>query len=243
MFNNQNNKKMKEKENGQNTDNPVILMNTLFTGTHVDEGNIGGEIINFYRSDNKNFYVYVRPHGTLHGDGRWDERIKTVVFIHTLGDGKFAILGKAVGLTQVVPPKTAHPRDSKIGKNVQIANCQSQYIQKNGVAYGGVSLEKLVEWAEYPVTFKARAIYRASKDLQLSSKIDLTSGKITNQSGKYYIEQSVNPTDFQTIEDIINDPNNWEIEPVGYVDTLKYTDIETFEDSDRRFIDKVIKNK
>ncbi len=232
MFNNQNNKKMKD----------VILMNTLFTGSHVVQ-NIGGEIINFYRSDNDNFYVYVRPYGTLRGDGCWDDRIRTIVFIHTCGNGEFEILGKAVGLEQIVPNKTTHSHDSEIGKDVEVVDSQRDYIKKEKIAYGGVNLEHLVEWAEYPISFKARAIYRTSQPLFLKSKIDLNSGKITNQSGKYYIEQSVNPTDFQTIEDIINDPYNWEIAPVDYLRTIEHNGIDAFKDSHSMFIDKIIKNK
>ena len=70
----------------------VILLNNLFSGEYIKE-KVGGEIINIYKSDNGGYYVYVNAYGTI--SSKWDNRIKHILFIRSVGNGVVKVIGKA----------------------------------------------------------------------------------------------------------------------------------------------------
>lgn len=46
--------------------NDEILINQLFAGTYLDEGkNIGHEVINLFKADDGNNYLYITPSGKI----------------------------------------------------------------------------------------------------------------------------------------------------------------------------------
>ena len=55
------------------TEKKEILLNVMYTGSWLDE-NIGHEIINLFRSDNGQNYIYVLPWGTM--DKKHNNQIK-----------------------------------------------------------------------------------------------------------------------------------------------------------------------
>ena len=81
-MNNTSNKNMKD----------VILLNNLFNGEYIKE-KVGGEIINMYQSDNDKYYIYVNPYGNI--NNKWDNRIKQILFIRSVGNRVVKVIGKA----------------------------------------------------------------------------------------------------------------------------------------------------
>ncbi|MDP8099439.1 PD-(D/E)XK nuclease family protein [Pasteurella atlantica] len=196
-------------------DDDAILLNNLFNGKYIEE-KIGGEIINMYQADNGNHYVYVNPYGNI--DKKWDNKIKFVLFMRSVGRGMVKIIGKAE-----VEEQIALNAVRKTDKG--IAPSQAKYIEENKITYGGVSLDKLGSWSNYFVTFKAKSAYKAKEDIYLSTDekenaICLSDiERINNQSQKLYIAKD-NPN-YQTLLELINDDEKWEKEPVGQVDLSK----------------------
>lgn len=199
----------------------VILLNNLFNGEYI-KNNVGGEAINMYQSDNGNFYIYVNPYGNIGKE--WDNKIKHILFIRSVGNKTVKIIGKAKIQAQINCKATF----SK--KNNGITDKQRTYIDDNNITYGETKLYNLGSSSMFYVTFKAESIHKLKKDIYLSLNKDDSNSenitilknveKINNQSQKLYITKD--NENYQKLEDIINTKELWEDRPVSQVDTSKY---------------------
>lgn len=81
---------MAEKENIE------VLINTVYTGNYTNE-NIGHEIINMYKTDENENYIYISPWGTVAKENY--NKIKEVIFVRDAGKNKLEIIGRAEGKT------------------------------------------------------------------------------------------------------------------------------------------------
>ncbi len=193
----------------------VILLNNLFNGEYIRD-KIGGEIINLYRSDNNKYYIYANPYGNISKER--DNTIKYVLFIRSVGSGLVKVIGKAE-IKEQITVGVVHKKGKGFDKN------QDEYINRNKISYGGVRLYKLGSWSDHCVTFEAKSIYKAKRDVYLATKqsknncfnfenVFKINKKANNQSQKTYIEP--NTEDYKIIENIINS-DFWEKEPVAKV--------------------------
>jgi len=199
----------------------VILLNNLFNGDYVKK-NIGGEIINIYQSDNNKYYIYINPYGNI--EKKWDNRIKHVLFIRSVGNQIVKIIGKAKIKEQI----NCNAVFSKKDQN-NITKEQEEYINKNNISYGGVKLSTLGSWSKFFLTFQATSIYKSKLDIYLAPKNNNLNFKnitilknitrINNQSQKLYIE----PIDenYNNLLNIINNADLWEEKPVDKVNSQK----------------------
>ncbi len=73
-----------------------VLINTVFTGDYTNE-NIGHEIINMYKTNKNENYIYISPWGTIAKDNY--NKIKEVIFVRDAGKNKLEIIGRAEGKT------------------------------------------------------------------------------------------------------------------------------------------------
>lgn len=199
----------------------VILLNNLFNGEYIKE-KVGGEIINMYQSDNGKYYIYVNPYGNI--DKKWDDRIKYVLFIRSIGNGTVKVIGKAKVAKQI-----SHNAIRKTG-NV-IDPYQKQYIDTNNITYGNVKVYELGSWSNYFVTFEAESVYRAKTDIYLTTnehQVYQKNGtfvlkdinRINNQSQKLYIEQG-NVNYDVILREVIQNQDFWKKNKVGKVDLLE----------------------
>lgn len=226
----------------------VILINSQFNGRYLEDPNhVGGEVINLYQSDNDNFYIYICPYGNV--ASKWKGRIGHVLFVRSAKNGLVKIIGKAE-IGEDIETET-FKRVTDIQKD--IAKPQKKYIENNEITYGDVPLLRLGSWSNNFVTFKAEAIYKASKDIYLimeSSEKEKSlqnpekgiysipdfknqergkkgAGKINNQSQKLYVDKDSDIKDeikaYVTLEAIIDNKENWEVTPVGKVSLDKET--------------------
>ena len=56
----------KDMNNNEKEEKNVILINKMYTGSYLDDNdgnNIGHEIINFFKADDGNNYIYITPYG------------------------------------------------------------------------------------------------------------------------------------------------------------------------------------
>jgi hypothetical protein len=195
----------------------TILLNNLFNGEYIKE-KVGGEIINIYQSDNGKYYIYVNPYGNV--NKKWDNRIKHILFIRTVGNGVVKVIGKAEIKEQICLEGVFKKDDKKIDIK------QKKYIDANDIKYGGAKLCDLGSWSRYYITFEAESIYKAKTDVYLSLNenhhyptnntfILKNIIKINNQSQKLYIEPS--NINYGVLEKVIQNPNFWEKNKVGKV--------------------------
>jgi len=197
----------------------IILLNNLFNGEYIKE-KVGGEIINMYQSDNDKYYIYVNPYGNI-GE-KWDNRIKYILFIRSVGNGVVKVIAKAE-IKEQICLEGVFKKDEK-----EIDPKQKKYIDENNIKYGGTKICNLGSWSKYYITFEAKGIYKAKTDIYLTTdenKVNSTDNmfvlkninKINNQSQKLYIESS-NDNYKKLVEDIINNQDSWEKDKVGKVD-------------------------
>lgn len=195
----------------------VILLNNLFNGEYIKE-KVGGEIINIYQSDNGKHYVYVNPYGNI--DKKWDNQIKHILYIRSVGNGVVKIIGKAE-IKKQINLNAIRKTNAKIDENQKII------IDDDDITYGNVKINELGSWSNYFVTFEAEGIYKAKTDIYLTPKINQyypsdstfileNIERINNQSQKLYIER--NNINYELLENIIQNPNYWKKDKVSKVD-------------------------
>lgn len=195
----------------------IILLNNLFNGEYIKE-KVGGEIINMYQSDNDKYYIYINPYGNINKN--WDDRIKHILFIRSVGNGVVKVIGKAE-----IEEQISHNAIRKTGAGID--EYQKQYIDKNNITYGNVKIYELGSWSSYFVTFKAKSVYKSKTDIYLTTignRAYSTDSifileeikRINNQSQKLYIEST--NINYEVLEKIIKNPDFWEKDKVGKVD-------------------------
>jgi hypothetical protein len=200
----------------------VILLNNLFNGEYIKD-KLGGEIINMFQADNKRFYIYVNPYGNI--SKQWDNKITQILFIRSVGNGIVKVIGKAEILKQI-------SLNAVRKLNQGIDKYQKEFIDSEQISYGGVKVYEIGSWSNYFITFEAKSINKAKKDIYLTTSktqnFDSNNvlvleniGKINNQSQKLYIEPgSIN---YSILENLIKKDDLWEKAHVGLVD-LKGSD-------------------
>lgn len=73
----------------------TIIINNTYAGNYgFDKNNLPHEMINFFRADDLNFYVYITPYGVLNDRIKKDD-IKGILFVRSVGNGLVEVLAKA----------------------------------------------------------------------------------------------------------------------------------------------------
>lgn len=74
------------------TEKDTILINIMYTGDYTNK-NIGHEIINLYKDDNGDNYIYISPYGRI--DAKKFDKVETVLLARGAGTNCIQILAKA----------------------------------------------------------------------------------------------------------------------------------------------------
>lgn len=191
-----------------------ILLNIMYTGTYLEGTNIGHEIINLFRDDNGNNYIYVLPYGSMskiHND-----TVESILLVRRCNSKIIEILAKATGLKQI--PYFDKPYVGEERKRQH--QLQVNYIDNNKITYNGLKPYKIFEnndgnIACLYVTFKAEEVRKVAKPIYITTD---SSNKncyfmediehFPSQSPKMYITNELKS--YKILEDIINDESNWE---------------------------------
>ena len=144
----------------------------MYSGDYLERGNIGHEVINLFKSDNENHYIYAMSAGD-YDTKRHFNTIKKVILVRNVDEYKVEVLGIAdvgeeVFASQVPEPSkyTSLPstselrngfmncknpdgsdKDEKILQRIKtykrVHEKQIEYIDKNSITYDGVKLYDL----------------------------------------------------------------------------------------------------
>ena len=118
----------------------------MFSGSYLLD-NLGHEVINLYRSDNGCNYVYLNDDGMFHKNHMG--KVKTVLFIKSIGNSQYQVIGKAEGLTDVFNPNNS-VKDERLNQISKIVN--------EDICYGGTLLHAIFVGNKYQyvyLTFEA----------------------------------------------------------------------------------------
>lgn len=192
-----------------------IMLNKSFVGSWgvTNDENIPHEIINLFRSDNGNIYIYVPPYGGFKTQKH--PEVESVLLTGSWNHNTTEVFYVIKGLTLL------HQGNKKATKTER--DKLVDYIINNDIRYGGKYLHeiKMAEFEEdmiYYMTFQADAVYKPKKPLFLSwengadehtPKKDVY--KLTDKKYKYqrqigYIPQN----DYPRVVEIINNHSLWE---------------------------------
>lgn len=213
--------------------NKTILINSVYTGGYgYNKSNLPHEMINFFRDDNGDYYIYITPYGVI--DNKLDkDDLKAVLFVRSAGDGIVEVLAKA----EVDEKSELYTKGVQLygnnyhdpAKRKQIREIGEYPTDKiNEIKYGKKSLKDIhnpnAQDNGVLVTMKVKSICLPEKTFYLthieSAKElrpdvhyvgqDLTEkSKIANQSMKKYFNQKEHPKSYKALEEILNNRDLW----------------------------------
>ena len=128
------------------TEKNEILMLFLFRGGYLTESNkLGHEIINLFKADNENHYIYVVPWG--HVSKEHVNKIGTIILARHVGNNQVEIIAKAKVKGNAFPgvedshSKKATQEERKIRKDKQREKCKD-------IFYGGECITDIYQFDE-----------------------------------------------------------------------------------------------
>ncbi len=187
-----------------------ILINKLFAGAYLDEGeNIGHEVINLFRADDGQNYLYITPSGAVDLSAH---PISDVIFVRNLeGKTTVEVIARATGLT---------PVDTSSAGEITYAGVQLSRIFRDNIYHG--SEEDL---ATTVASFRASEVRTPCPDMRLILTIDAdfttddptatvfflnsVSKAIDNQSSRKYYSLANDPEAYHVLRAILDDGNLW----------------------------------
>ena len=154
-------------ESGGNSTKPGIVLKRMYVGNYLAT-NLGHEVINLFKADNGNHYIYLNATGNFVPKHRG--KIGYMLFVKYCQENEVEVIGMATELKEV------KGSDQSLGKNYktlrkEINNAQKHFIQdEGGIEYGGVSILDIFNNAEQQsifITYKAGNVYLPANDLRI----------------------------------------------------------------------------
>lgn len=202
----------------------VIILNKIFQGSwNKQEGNISHEIIDFFKTDKGEHYIYNDPWGHCPpeiyvGEKESNKEIYEAKYMLLTGTGTrdFELL-YLIELKEVLH----HFSSGKASKNNRDI-IVSKYIKPREIKYGGVSLDQIYgkDDDSLLVTFQASAIYKPKKRITSGLPQQYKKGEgYVFQRNKGYINNKEYKNDYDNIISLIEDNE-------GNVDSNTWTKLE-----------------
>ncbi len=202
--------KVKSKDKSS-ADSCVIILSRMYVGSYLED-NIGHEVINLFRADNGENYVYVNEDGKI--NPQYNDSVRAVILVKYVEKGVMEVVAKAEELEQVL---------YKTGNTSEESVSQVKYVDENRITYGGVPIYRIhndTEAEKITITFRAKCLRLPKTPLYLiedENKVEayesyrlLPEKHFSSQSLKMYYPKNVLSTDYSILEDMLSDKNLWE---------------------------------
>lgn len=186
-----------------------IVLNVMYTGTFLNE-NMGHEVINLFKDDQNNHYLYLNPYGNFSKEHKG--KVKAMLMVMPVPKrNMFEVIAIATELEDVFEPTDGFNASLDKSKYTEtnlkaydeVHKCQLDYIKNNKVTYGGVALDELFannqQQAIY-ITYKAGKVIIPEKRIFITFQdttelenngeciyVHLTSCKQCKMSQKQYV--------------------------------------------------------
>lgn len=179
-----------------------ILLNSIFTGEYgVNNGNLPHEVINFFRSDNGKYYIYITPYGTINPHMH-SEDLSCVLLIHSVGNHMVQVIAKAEPPFQLYTQGAVLNRS---GKSFQKRNLFRQYeneLVNDKITYAGLQPKEIFQLSkidnEIHISLQIGRLCFPKKRLLLTNRENQSDGinifyipttaRLANQSMKTYFD-------------------------------------------------------
>ena len=144
-----------------------IVLNRMYVGDYLDS-NLGHEVINLFKADNGNHYIYLNATGNFAKEH--SGKIGYMLFVKYHQENEMEVIGMATELKEVDGSDLSLGKDYKT-LSKEIYNAQKQFIKdEGGIEYGGVSILDIFNNAEQQsifITYKAGNVYLPAKSLRI----------------------------------------------------------------------------
>ena len=167
--------------------NDEILINQLFAGSYLNEGaNIGHEVINLFKDDNGQNYLYITPGGKVDSS----HSVKSVIFVRNI-EGKTTV--EVIAKAEKLCPIDVAPNDVKYA-DTPISNVFSDNIY-HGKSDSSIFFTYRTDKIRLPrkntrILLTINDEFKPNDDTICLIRLHSNSKAISNQSGrKYYSAQ------------------------------------------------------
>ena len=194
----------------------TIIIERMYAGGYLND-NIGHEIINTFKTDAGENFIYISPWGIINSKY---QNTKAVLLVRLINSHCYEIIGYASNLSLMLSQKamqnrkTAGKIDDERQKNV---------IKENNISYGGLPINEIFSEQSNTVyvTFKAGIYRNINKQRRLyivdneeyvlnESYIFVPDFHFSNQSLKLYAPKETRTKAFEVLNNIINTSEYWE---------------------------------
>ena len=188
-----------------------ILINQLFAGAYLQEGtNIGHEVINLFRDDNDENYLYITPMGNVKG-----HNVDKVLFVQNIaGRETMEVVMKAEGLSNTSADDV---------QKIFYAGVNITDIFNKNLYHGEAETSKTNSMAAYcakDVRFPKkgkRIIITVDSSYEVEDekntvviRLDCNKKKIVGQSMRTYLSEELYPSIHAKIEQLLANTSLWE---------------------------------
>lgn len=194
-----------------NADPNVIILSRMYVGSYLED-NIGHEVINLFRADNGENYVYVNEDGKI--NPQYNDSVRAVILVKYVEKGVMEVVAKAEELEQVL---------YKTGNTSEESASQVKYIDDNRITYGGVPIYRIhndTEAEKITITFKTKCLRLPKTPVYLiedNNKAEayelyrlLPEKHFSSQSLKMYYPKDTLSADYHVLEELLSDEKLWE---------------------------------
>ena len=189
----------------------VIIFTRMYVGSYL-QNHIGHEIINLFRDDNGDNYIYINQSGDI--NPKYNNRVRAVLLVRYVENGVMEVVAKAENLEQVL---------FKSGDIQKDIDAQISYIDDNKITYGGVPLHRIhgdLREEKISITFKANTLRKVKKPIYLIENAEkmnsydcyrfLPEKHFSKQSLKIYYHIDKQHEEYKILNDMLSDDSIWE---------------------------------
>lgn len=229
-------------DNGIDKTKSGIVLNRMYVGNYLNN-NLGHEVINLFKADNGNYYIYLNSTGNFAKEH--SNKIDKMLFVKYYDKGVVEVIGMAMGLEDVPGANMSLSRDVKFdGVDKEIFELQKDYVDnEGGVSYGGKSIFAIFNDAEQQsifITYKAEKVYRTKKekrificfsDVEQNISLECKQGKVVKllntKQAKASLKQYIYPESagYNDLLDMFSESSLWEESVVGKVDEIDKSEL------------------
>ncbi len=209
----------------------TIIVNSVFVGGYgFNKGNLPHEMINFFRADDGNFYVYITPYGVVE-KGLAINDISAILFVRSVGNSLVEVLAKAV-VSENQPKEDFYVQGIELcgkgDKKGKLKENSQWYDPSDSIKYGQKSLREIHHYNAWDneifvtmkvseicfpkktffLTHNENVITPTTQNVFLIQENEHASKQFANQSMKAYFYSDTMPNSFNALQDIIVDKEN-----------------------------------
>lgn len=201
----------------------TIIVERMYAGGYLGD-NIGHEIINTFKTDAGDNYIYISPWGIINPKY---QNVKAVLLVRLINEHCYEVIGYAsellLLLSQEAMMNTKHAGEIENER-------QRAIIEEHNITYGGLSVNEIFSEQDNTVfvTFKAGKYRNVKKQKKIyivdnedyvlnESYIFIPEFHFSNQSLKLYAPKEERARAFTKLDSIIKDEQYWEEENTSSV--------------------------